>query len=90
MSLTSDELSVQVDGHPVMVTGTSGLVHATWTLRIDGQDDRAEAAGDFTLKGEMPDGTLLRAAVHQSLLGPAEVSIDHDGEEVARLKGFVA
>jgi hypothetical protein len=91
MKLTSDEHTAQVDGHTVSVTGRTGRVHATWTLSIDGEEaDRAKAAGDFTLRAALPDGSALHAEVHQSLMGPTEVTIHHKGDEVARFKGFVA
>jgi hypothetical protein len=91
MKLTSDEHIAQVDGHTVSVTGRTGAVHATWTLSIDGEKaDRARAAGDFSLRAELPDGSSVHATVHQSLIGPTEVTIHHGGHEVARFKGFVA
>lgn len=91
MGLTRDEHSVEIAGHTVAVTGRTGLVHATWTLSVDGQEaDTAAAAGDFTLRAELSDGSPVHASVHQSLVGPTEVAIHHDGREVARFKGFVA
>ncbi|GAT65924.1 hypothetical protein HS048_26465 [Planomonospora sp. ID91781] len=91
MSLTRDDHSVEIGGHTVSVTGGTGPVHATWVLLIDGREaDRARAAGDFTLRGELPDGSAVRAAVHQSLVGPTEVVVHHGDEEVARFRGFVA
>ena len=91
MKLTRDEHTAEIDGHTVSVTGTTGAVHATWTLSIDGQEaDRAKAAGDFSLRAELPDGSPVHAAVHQSLMGPTEVTIHHRSDEVARFKGFVA
>ena len=73
------------------VTGRTGPDHATWTLLLDGQEvDSAEAAGDFTLRGSLPDGTAVTAAVHQSLVGPTRVVVNHEGEEVASSSGFVA
>jgi len=86
-----DEHSVHVDGHTISVIGTTGPVHATWRLLIDDHvADSAAAAGDFTLRTELPDGSSIHASVHQSLLGPTEVAIHHNGEEVTRFEGFVA
>jgi hypothetical protein len=52
MSLTKNEHTIEIDGHTVAVTGTTGPVHARWTLLIDGEAvDTAKAAGDFTLRG---------------------------------------
>ncbi|GIH92597.1 hypothetical protein ACFFMN_33095 [Planobispora siamensis] len=91
MSLTSDDHHVEIAGHTVAVTGRTGPVHATWTLLIDDREtDSAKAAGDFTLRGELPDGSEIRASVHQSLVGPTEVVIYHGGEQAARFTGFVA
>lgn len=91
MKLTYDEHSVQIGASTVSVTGETGPVHATWILLIDGDEaDRAKAAGDFKLRGMLPDGTAVEAEVHQSLIGRTEVAIVHDGEEAARFKGFVA
>jgi len=75
----------------VAVTGTTGLVHATWTLHLDGKAaDSAEAAGNFTLRGDLPDGSQVLARVFQSLMGPTEVTVEHEGTEIARFTGFVA
>lgn len=91
MALTSDEHSVTICDSSVAVTGKSGPVHATWTLLVDEQEaDSAKAAGDFTLKGVLGDGSQVEAAVHQSLVGPTRVVITHEGVEVAQFKGFVA
>ena len=91
MALTSDDHTVQIGSSTVLVTGRSGLVHATWTLLVDGEElDSAQAAGDFTLTGELPDGSDVRAVVHQSLVGPTVVTVKHEGEEVASFDGFVA
>ena len=58
MSLTKNEHTIEIDGHMVEVTGTTGPVHATWTLLIDGEAvDTAKAAGDFTLRGTLADGS---------------------------------
>ena len=90
MKLTNDEHTAQVDGHTVSVAGRTGAVHATWTLSIDGVEaDRAKAAGDFSLRAALPDGSPVHAEVHQSLMGPTEVTIHHGGQEVARSRGFV-
>ncbi len=91
MGITQNARLVDVGGHEVSVTGRTGPVHATWTLLVDGQRaDTARAAGDFSLRADLPDGSRVHAAVHQSLLGPAEVTIHHDGIEVARHRGLVA
>lgn len=91
MNFTSDEHSVRIGGHKVSVTGQTGLIEATWTLLIDGTEvHSAKASGDFDLKSELPDGSSIRAAVHQGAFGPTEVAIHHDGEEITCFKGFVA
>ncbi|MET0863136.1 MAG: hypothetical protein ABWZ98_02265 [Nakamurella sp.] len=91
MGLFKDDHTVQLNGSTIAVTGATGLVHATWTLSVDGTAvDSAEAAGTFTLRGNLPDGSALRATVFQSLLGPTEVAIEHEGTEIARFTGFVA
>ena len=91
MRFTNDKHEVDIDGQTVAVTGKTGPVHATWTLLIDGERaDTAKAAGDFTLRGNLSDGTSVEAAVHQSLVGPTEVVIRRAGEDVSRFKGFVA
>ena len=91
MGLARDEHSLQVDGSTVSVTGTTGLVHATWTLSVDGAEvDSAAAAGEFRLRGRLPDGSDVEAVVDQSLVGPTEVVIHHRGREVGRFTGFVA
>ena len=91
MAITEDEFRTTVAGSEIVVTGSSGLVHATWRLLVDGVEvDSAAAAGDFTLRGALPDGSAVTAAVHQSLLGPTGVSISHDGAEVFTGTGFVA
>jgi hypothetical protein len=90
MRFTSDQHSVEVDGHEVSVSGKTGAVHATWTLSIDREEvDTAKAAGDFALRSALPDGTPIEATVHQSLVGPTEVAIHRAGEELSREKGFV-
>ena len=91
MSLTSDEHHVAIGDHAVTVRGTTGTVHATWTLLVDGVEaDSATAAGDFTLQGVLPDDSRVEAQIHQSLVGFTGVVVVHDGEEVGRFKGFVA
>lgn len=91
MSLTKDEHAVEIAGSNVTVSGTTGAVHATWILAIDGVEaDRAAAAGDFTLRGSLPDGSAVLAAVHQSLLGPTKVTVSHGEDPVAEFDGFVA
>jgi hypothetical protein len=89
--MTRDEYTVEVAGSTVAVTGTTGPVHATWTLLINGESvDSAAAAGDFHLRGTLADGTAVEAAVHQSLLGPTRVIITHQDTEVLNERGFVA
>jgi hypothetical protein len=57
MRLLLDEHTVEIDGHRVAVTGSTGLVHATWTLLVDGEPaDIAKAAGDFKLRGTLGNG----------------------------------
>ena len=91
MAITSDEFRVGVAGTEVAVTGSTGPVHATWRLLVDGVEvDSAAAAGDFTLTGSLPDGRAVTAAVHQSLLGPTRVVVQHAGTEVLQATGFVA
>ena len=91
MGVFKDENDVMIGSSRVSVTGASGLVHATWTLAVDGSAvDSAAAAGTFTLQGELPDGSTVRAQIIQSLMGPTEVAVLHDDDEVARFKGFVA
>ncbi len=91
MNVTRDEHNVEIEGQRVAVTGKSGPVHASWNLLIDGEEaDTAKAAGDFTLTGRLSSGSSVEAAVHQSLVGPTEIVIRHEGEEVRRFKGFVA
>lgn len=91
MGITQDEYTVHVAGSTVAVTGTSGPVHATWTLVVDGREvDSAAAAGDFRLHGTLADGTAVEAAVNQSLLGPTRVVIRRQGTEVLEGRGFVA
>jgi len=91
MGMTQVEHTVDVAGSTVAVTGTSGAVHATWTLLVDGRElDSAAAAGDFQLRGTLPDETEVRAAIHQSLLGPTRVVITHQDVEVLDAAGFVA
>lgn len=80
-----------IDNSTITVTGTSGPIHATWTLLVNGQSaDQAAAAGDFTLRGTLDDGSSVEVAVHQSLVGPTRVVVAHDGAEVRSFKGFVA
>jgi len=91
MDLFHDDHRVAVAGHDVAITATTGLVHARWSLAVDGvQVDTAAAAGDFTLRTTLADGTAMGAEVHQSLLGPTRVTVVHGDEEVASTKGFVA
>ncbi|MGC5014069.1 hypothetical protein ACLQ2R_25175 [Streptosporangium sp. DT93] len=91
MSLTSDDYSVHIDGHTVAVTGKTGPVQARWTLTVDGREvDHATASGDFSLRGTLPNGTAVRAEVHQSLIGPTEVVVYHGDVEISRFHGFVA
>jgi hypothetical protein len=91
MGLTTDVHDVDIEGVAVQVRGTTGAVHATWELLIAGEQvDSAAAAGDFTLTGALPDGSPVRAAVHQSLVGPTRVVVRHGEREVAEFRGFVA
>jgi hypothetical protein len=91
MSLTNDTFATQVGEVAITVVGTTGAVHATWTLQIDGQEvDQASAAGDFALRGDLPDGTEVRAEIHQSLMGPTRVVVMHGEEEIDTFQGFVA
>jgi len=91
MSLTRDEHTVEIGDSTVTVTGRTGSVHATWALSVDGVEaDSAAAAGEFTLTGTLADGSAVRATVRQSLLGPTEVTVSHDGADVATFEGFVA
>jgi hypothetical protein len=91
MGITRDEHTVEIAGSTVAVTGTTGAVHATWTLVIDGENvETAAAAGDFHLRGTLADGTAVKAAIHQSLVGPTRVVITHQDVEVLDERGFVA
>jgi hypothetical protein len=91
MALTSDEHVIEIDGISISVMGSTGPVHATWTLLVDGHEqDSAKAVGDFGLCGTLPDGSQVRAEVHQSLVGPTEVIVFYAGEEIHRSQGFVA
>ena len=90
MSLSTDDHSVRINDHVVSVTGRTGPIEATWTLLIDGQEaDSAKASGKFVLSADLPDGSPVAASVRQGAFGPTEVTIDHDGQEVTRFKGFV-
>lgn len=91
MSLTHDRHRVVVAGTEVAIDGAMGPVQPTWTLSLDGVEvDRAKASGNFSLRGELRDGTKIRVWVEQSLLGPTEVRVQHDDTEVALFSGFVA
>lgn len=91
MGITRDEHTIQLAGSTVTVTGTTGAIHATWTLVVDGQEvDSAAAAGDFRLRGSLADGSDVQAAIHQSLVGPTRVTIRHQDVEVLDERGFVA
>jgi hypothetical protein len=91
MGLTSDDFTTTIDGVDVRVTGDTGPVHATWRLLVDGVEvDSAAAAGDFRLRGQLPDGTAVEAAIRQSLIGPTRVVLTHQGTEVLDATGFVA
>ncbi|WP_432573232.1 hypothetical protein [Kineococcus sp. SYSU DK005] len=91
MAITGDEFRTTVAGSEVVVIGSSGPVHATWRLLVEGVEvDSAAAAGEFTLKGALGDGSAVEAAVHQSLLGPTRVTIRHGGADVFTGTGFVA
>lgn len=88
---TRDEHFVRVAGHSVTVTGESGWVRARWTLRIDGEpvDGAETAAGDLVLSGALPDGSPVRAEVHQGALGPTRVVVRHGADTEAHFTGFV-
>ena len=87
----NDRHEVQIDGVDVIVTGQTGKVHATWTLLIDGNEvDSAKAAGDFVLRGDLPNGPEVKAEVHQGLMGPTRVVVLRGDKEIARFQGFVA
>jgi hypothetical protein len=91
MSLTSDQHTIEIEGHTVTVTGRTGPVHATWTLLVDDVEiDSAKAAGDFRLKGALPGGGEVAADVHQSLLGPTKVTFHHGERELETSTGYVA
>lgn len=91
MSLISDDHSVEVGGATVSVRAKTGLVQATWSLLVDDTEvDSATASGDFKLRGTLPDGSPVEAQVFQSLIGPTEVAILHEGREIERARGFVA
>ncbi|MGH3614260.1 MAG: hypothetical protein ACRDRK_17050 [Pseudonocardia sp.] len=90
MGLIRDERSVQIGSSTVSVTGMTGPVYATWVLLVDGQEvDSAVADGEFRLRGQLSDGSDVEAVVHQSLVGPTYVLINHRGDEVTRFEGFV-
>jgi hypothetical protein len=90
MGVLHDEHTIKIDGTEVSVKGKTGAIHATWTLSIGGVEvDQAAAAGDFRLRGALPDGTPIEAQVHQSVVGPTEVSVLRDGVELSRASGFV-
>ena len=91
MPLSSDEHVTEIDGVRVTVMGTTGPVHATWTLALDDEEqDSARATGDFVLRGTLPDGSGVTAEVSQSLIGPTKVRVLHDDELVMESSGFVA
>jgi hypothetical protein len=91
MGFTNDEHTVRIKGSEVTVTGDTGLVEATWSLRVDGEEmERKKASGTFELHGRLPDGDPVVAHVQQGAFGPTEVAVLHDGAEVVRFKGFVA
>lgn len=91
MGLLEDEHRVRVGDAEVVVTGESGLVEATWTLAVDGEEvDRAKASGRFELRGRLPDGSGVAADIHQDAFGPTKVVVLHDDTEITRFTGFVA
>jgi hypothetical protein len=91
MDLLNDVHQAEIAGHEVVVRGKTGPIHATWQLLIDGEEvEQATATGEFTLSGRMPDGSVVDAVVLQRIMGPTKVVIRHDGEDVARSKGYVA
>jgi hypothetical protein len=91
VGITRDEHTVEVAGSTVTVKGTTGAIHATWTLLINGDVvDSAAAAGDFRLRGSLADGTAVEATIRQGLLGPTRVIITHQDTQVLDARGFVA
>jgi len=91
MALTNDEHTVRIKGSEVTVRGETGLVEATWSLRVDGTEmERKKASGTFDLHGRLPDGDEVTAQVQQGAFGPTEVAVLHEGEEIVRFKGYVA
>jgi hypothetical protein len=91
VGLTNDTFETTIGDVTVIVTGDTGPVHATWRLLIGGTEvDSAAAAGDFKLRGPLPDGSVVEAAIHQSMVGPTRVVVTHGGTEVLDSTGFVA
>ena len=90
MAITSDEFRVGVVGTEVAVTGSIGPVQVDWRLLVDGVEvDSPAAAGGYSLTGSLPDGCVVRASAHQSLLGPTNVVVRNDGVEMLDARGFV-
>ncbi len=92
MSLTRDEHTIRVGGARVTVLGTSGPISATWRLLVDGGEVARQELfnGEHVLEGSLPDGSLVAAHIHQSIIGPTRVSVRHDGVEVFASNGYVA
>ncbi len=91
MAFTNDEHSVRIKGSQVTVTGETGLVEATWSLKVDDEEmERRKASGTFDLHGRLPDGDPVTAHVQQGAFGPTEVTVLHDGTEIVKFKGYVA
>lgn len=91
MPMTKDEHFLRVAGHSITVTGETGPVNARWTLRIDGEtaDGGELAGGDLVLSGALPDGSPVRAEVHQGAFGPTRVTVRHGDDTEAHFTGFV-
>lgn len=92
MGITKDNHNVTVDGRPVRVVGTTGLVKATWEL-FEGDELLASTtmvSGSEDLVGTLSTGTEVTAAITQSMVGPTRVVVSAAGETVAVFDGFVA
>lgn len=92
MGLLSDDLTADVNGHRVMVSGRSGFVKGQWTLTVDGQvvDQGDKFSGQLTLSGMLPSGGEVRAQIQQSAFGPTVVQILDGDRVVSETEGFVA
>ena len=92
MGITKDNHNVTVEGRPVRVVGTTGLVKATWEL-FEGDELLASTtmvSGSEDLVGTLSTGTEVTAAITQSLVGPTRVVVSAAGETGAEFDGFVA